>query len=209
MKIYLIEQAGSYEDFAQFGVVGTWSENGWCEECGYATKAIVPPLQIEWEPGSTDIGDFAWDGGYTCVVQSRVRQFLREKGFKCRCAAVEHMPLSERVRKRDVRVTLPYTGPKLYWLDAIDKIVLDEKRSRVKTESVCSLCGRTEKTFKCDGIVIDADSWRPCHIFRIVQNEPSAATFVTDEGRQLLLAQDFSNLDFREAGRIDTRGRKK
>jgi hypothetical protein len=69
-------------------------------------------------------------------------------------------------------------------------------------EKILRHCGLIDKTFKYEGIVIDRSLWGSQKMFCIAQNEPSGATFVTEAAKDLLEAQEFTNLAFREAGRI-------
>lgn len=202
MKIYRIAQSGSHLEFAQFAVLGTWSQGTPCASCTATGEQLVSPLVIEWEPASSHIGDFAWDGGYTCIVGPKVERFLSANRFGCQFAPVDQVGPMKGTRKTQERAAMPYSAKQLRWLRPTMQIALDERQSGVRVESICGTCGRIEKTFKFEGIVIPQKSWRPCKLFLIAQNEPSGATFVTEEGRREIEEQRFSNIEFREAGYI-------
>lgn len=195
--------AGTSRDFAQVAVVGTWSEGKLCPVCTGTTERLIPPLQVEWEPGSDCIGDFVWDGGFTCCVQDTVRDFLVKSKFECDFGAVVSVPNSTSQNSRMPGVELPYSGPALTWLQARNVIPLNEKRSHVKREPDCVGCGRIKTTFKSDGITVDDCDWHGEKIFRIAQNEPSDATFVTEAAKREIEEADFRNVSFKPAGVIE------
>ncbi len=199
MKIYRIDEPRVVK-FARSSFVGSWWESEICPQCKTAAVRPISPLLIEWEPGCDEIPDFSWCS-YACAVKSRVVKFVREQKLPCRFRRTEVVPPAN-VRKREIRVAFPYTGPILKWLYATSLAPLNEKLSRVKVELSCDMCGRVDKTFKYRGIVIDRNAIGSIEIFRITQNEPSDATFVTESLKRLLEAQNFTNLAFYEAGMV-------
>ena len=202
MDIYLLTCGRHPERFADFAVVGTWKAGRYCETCTYPHSHIVSPLTVEWEPGSNQIADVHWDSCYTFVVTDRVRRLLVGSGLKLKYGTVKHVRNSERIGKRTPHVKIPYRGPTLYWPTPQALVPLNEKLSRVRIEESCPDCGWVSKTFKSRGIVIDRQDFGGQHVFRIVQNEPSGATFVTEKGKRILEKLTLQNLGFARAGRI-------
>lgn len=189
--------------FAHFSALGTWAdERVPCKICGWHWQTIVPPLLVQWEPSTDVIGDFSWDGpfGYTFVVKESVAESLRAMHFECDFLPVSFMSPE---RKRNARcVPYPYTGPKLLWGECGTFVDLDQEASHVELTSSCPACGDVRYTFRNSGIVIRREKWGGQRMFRITTNGRSAATFVSEEGLQLILDAGFSNVAFSEAGEI-------
>jgi hypothetical protein len=97
-----------------------------CPECGRGGPyhALVPPLQIEWLPGATEIADFTWNqsGMGSYVVKSEVGEALaaRFRGFDLADVEMIQDPKirrPKRITKRTKpRIWLPYEGPELRYL---------------------------------------------------------------------------------------------
>jgi len=202
MNLYLMTFARKASEFAHFATVGTWKERGYCPHCTSVGAEIVAPLLMEWEPGSENIGDFSWDLGYVFVAKGRVRRELASIEFGLSFFPVRHVPYSEKRYRSKPRVAVPYKGEPLYW--AVPKVFLplNEKKSRVKMEERCTVCGYTKKTFRKSSIVIDGPDWHGENVFRISQNGNSQASFVTETGMTILSEAKYTNLRFLKAGKI-------
>ena len=189
--------------FAHFAAVGTWVDDGSrCDACDWHGSALVEPLLVQWEPSSEVIGDFSWDGpfGLLFVVTGPVAEFLRDNGFPCDLLTVDYVPPESRRKTR--LVPYPYVGPKQYWAECRTLVDLDMNTSGVKIESSCEVCGMIRHTFRHRKITIRTRDWLGDMMFRVRTNEPSSATFVTEEGRRLIEDAGFSNVAFSIAGKI-------
>lgn len=116
--------------FAQAGRLGTWypePASKVCPECGASRQRRVPPLVIEWLPGSDVIGDFAWPGGEV-VVRQRVREVFEKSFYGFGLRAVE------------VRESINVEPP-MYELWATTQVPADSERSAIYLSKVCSTCG--------------------------------------------------------------------
>jgi hypothetical protein len=185
--------------FAHFSAIGTWvDERHPCESCEWHWQTLSPPLLVQWEPSTDQIGDFSWDGGYVFVVKGSVAKRLAALRFECQCLAVDYV---KPERKRNT-VAFPYVGPKLFWGECKATLDLNMKASKVKCESACAECGDMRYTFRYKNIAIRRKAWRGQKMFRITTNGRSSATFVTEEGRLLLENEAFTNIGFSLAGNI-------
>jgi hypothetical protein len=158
------------------------------------------PVDSEWEPSTTTIGDFSWDGpfGYMFIVREDIVDFFHANKIECEFRSVEYaMP-----RKKRRTVPFPYSGPTLYWAECNTWLSLDMQASEVMCTSSCGKCGEVAYTFRNSGIVIARKNFHGEKMFRITTNGRSAATFVTEEGRRLIVEAGFSNVAFSEAGEI-------
>lgn len=187
--------------FAYFAAIGTWKDlRDPCAACGWHWQTLGPPLVVQWEPSSTVVGDFSWDGptGYTFIVRDHVAEELRRLKFECSFSPVTY----ERPERKRNTVPFPYRGPKMLWVQCTQAVDLDMKASRVKLESSCDACGRNDYTFRYRRIVIRQADWKGQKMFRIVTNRTSQATFITEEGLRLIERTGFSNLLCAKAGEI-------
>ena len=198
MKLYLLDDPEKHSPFASISKVGTWSEGGLCH-CGQNTERAIEPMLIQWEPDSDIIGDFSWSM-YTFAVNDRVKKYMTEHGFECKFGKTKVVRPVKPKRKKIV--PFPYTGPKLHWIMPTATIELNEKKSGVEIEIDCADCKKRNYTFRRQGIVIDRNSWKGQRMFRIKQFEPSAATFLSEEGLNLLNSGSFTNLGYIESGVI-------
>lgn len=191
--------------FAFFAAVGTWSPSTakLCKTCGDPGQNLVEPLLVEWEPSSDVIGDFSWDGpfGYVFIAKRPVAEFMKRNRFGYDCLRVDY-PKPELARRRRLCVSSPYSGSELVWIECNVYLELDKQQSIVKLESQCATCGAIRHTFRYKGITIRGQDWHGEKMFRIRTNGKSAATFVTEEGRELLEREKFTNIAFSEAGEI-------
>lgn len=195
--IYLIGESSQLE-YARFSHVGTWTAGKLCGSCGQPTSKLVEPLQIEWDRGSTQIGDFSWCG-YTAVVNEKVRGALLSKKFRSDFGCVEIIEGKNANRK----VGQAIEWHCLYWLIPRDIVEINIERSGVTLEVDCSVCMRRKYGFKSDGLIVNKDSLLDgVKIFTIKQFDRSAAMFVTQLAKEELLNFGFTNIEFTEAGRI-------
>lgn len=199
MRVYLLEGLGNSALFASFACVGTWSDDRICSVCGEASARLSEPLQIEWDDGTDQIGDFSW-GGYNCVVRDAARSFLESHAFELKFGEVQVVAPTERTRRP--RVEFPYRGPTLSWPTPLSRLRLDEERSGVQLLSDCLSCGQRRYTFRRDGIAFRRSTWKGEKIFLVEQFRRSSAMFLTEEGVAALLQGGFSNLSPRLAGEI-------
>jgi hypothetical protein len=186
--------------FAHFSAVGTWAyRREPCQVCTYYWQTKVPPLLVQWEPSSAEIGDFSWDGpfGLSFIVKNRVAKALKALRFECRFLPVEYV----KPKRRRYVVQFPYEGPKLLWGQCSAVVELDKKPSRVKQLSSCPACGDVRHTILLKGITISRRMWNGEKMFTIATNGPEMM-FVTEEGRRMIEKAGFSNIAFSEAGQI-------
>lgn len=199
MKIYLLDDPAKPAEFARFSHLGTWADDRVCGACGESSARLVEPLQIEWNEGTSRIGDFSW-GGYTCVVTDAVRECLVREAFDCRFGSVDILAPTEPSHRS--RVAFPYRGPQISWLIATKRVRLDERASNVELQSDCTTCGQKRYTFKRDGLVIASTAWQGEKLFLVDQFGRSSAKFVTEDGLAILSREGFSNLAPKLAGVI-------
>lgn len=190
-------------DYAHFAAVGTWiARRNPCNACGWHWQEYGPPLQVQWEPSSRAIGDFSWDGpfGYLFIATQRVVDYFREMHIDCDFFPVKYVePERKSVGKC---VSYPYDGPSLMWGLCRSFVKLDTISSNVVLTSSCPECGDSRYTFRNKGIIIRENDWGGERMFRIISNGNSKATFVTEEGRELIQRGGFTNVTFSEAGFI-------
>jgi len=188
--------------YAHFSAVGTWASiRDECAECKWHWQTRVPPMVVQWERSSTNIGDFSYNGPlgeYEFAVTERVAECLHDMGCMCSFHPVEYI---QPETKRNT-VPFPYTGPTLLWCECQAYVWPDMVASGIVVERACSACGDVRYTFKRDGIKIRRQFVGDLKMFRLVSNNWSAATFITEVLLQRLLEARFSNLLYRYAGEI-------
>lgn len=199
MKIFHISWLMKPGTFAQFAHVGTWTDGELCSVCGVTSEKLIPPLQIEWEPGTENIGDFAWCYSTCCVVNDSVRRFLEQSKFECSFAPVEVLKPTEKTRVK--RVHYPYTGPKLHWVRCTNPVPLLEKQSGVSIKTKCSKCGRLRYDVKGEHFVIQKKDWKQSKMFGI-QQFGLRAIYLSEEAATLLESQNFTGYKLVPAGEI-------
>jgi hypothetical protein len=189
--------------YAHFSALGTWvSQRDPCNACGWHWQDYGEPLLVQWEPSTDAIGDFSWDGpfGYLFLVKEHVAEFLRVNHYKCNFLSVEYVaPEGKGKAKRD---PYPNNGPKVMWVVCNSFVDLDMEASAVVVTESCSVCGKLNYTFRNKGIIIRRTNWNGERMLRITTNGSSLATFVSEEGRELIERQRLSNVAFSEAGEI-------
>ena len=199
MKFYLLDDPQIPAKYAMFSHLGTWSNVGICKTCGLSTDKLIEPILVEWEPGTDVIGDFSWCG-YTMLVRDRVKQFFDDEKLNCWYGKIQYAPPTGR--KRPKRVPFPYTGPRLYWAISQNRVLLNEKLSRVDLEIDCKVCGQKDYTFRQTGIVINKSDWKGEKMFEFVQFGKSGATFVIEPLLKEMIARGFTNFTYMESGVI-------
>lgn len=205
--------------FARASHIGTWVKQG------YPPRSIrVKPLVIEWEPGSTVVGDFTWVGTYSYMTKRTIAEQLLAAGFKgFEVGPVEMVPNPEYKRYRHNMIQLPYDGAELVDLFVARKDVpFNRERSTVRIVSeehgkpVYELEGdeRIEhgdwhpETGKLDrihvprtpgmGVYIDARELGDIDVF--VVGELRMGPFCTDRFRDFVLEKGYTNITFFEVG---------
>jgi hypothetical protein len=236
MKIYDFATQGGYLNNSFAGCdYGDWVESHqpnelpwwkWgdvCPNCNTTVEKPIEPLQLRWFDGSALIGDVVGSGESTIniLVQQNVIDFFNHNDYFATYHNVEFLinpPVSLRSRKpRYPIVPTPYTGPKLMNIRAKYGIHLNLEKTGIKYEFMCNLCGykrydpshRLE--LKNNKIVIDEEEWNGLRLFKIFDLihpiiKDNNSVFVSEEGRDLLLKQGFTNMRFREIGRIEKAG---
>jgi hypothetical protein len=183
-----------------FSHVGTWSDGATtCKVCGKHNQVLIEPLQIEWEDGSVNIGDFSWCS-YTAIVLDPVKKWLLDNRFEARFGRVEVKKPTGKARMP--RVAFPYKGPNLNWMIPSAAVRLDEERSGIEKISDCPACGQKRTKFTRERIYISRRDWNGQKLFRIEQNGKSSAMFVSEEAANLLRQTGFSNYVLVPAGEI-------
>jgi len=224
--------------FADASRRGTWAPSfspGPCPECGATQQRRVPPLVIEWEPGSEIVGDFTWPGfGSEVVVTEQVLKAFSKRfsGFEPGPVEMFEEPDLDPEVEQKSRVWLPYQGPKLFELLTTDWVHLDPDRSSIKpSKPKCSTCG--SEAFELEGVEERRSRWDKVRkelvrldtprlpgkgvyiadcdldgtsVFRI--HEQPGAVFCTDPVRDFVREGRFTNVSFLEMGEtFDNRGR--
>lgn len=151
--------------FAQAGRLGAWYPSpspGACPECGASRQRRVPPLIIEWLPGSDRVGDFVWPGGDVVVAQP-VRDALEKtyRGFELKPVEMRQDPKLKRpgrIRKgTEPRVWLPYEGPALYELWVTAWVHADLELSTIRQVEACATCGHS--AYEVGGVEVRKARW--------------------------------------------------
>ena len=113
----------------------------------------MPPLVLEWLPGSDTIGDFVWPGlREDLVVVERVARDLEDhfSGFELYSVEMfqEERLYNLKRKPRKPIILLPYKGPKLYDVWVTKVVNIDLGRSSVK--KMVSDTG--EATYEAEGL---------------------------------------------------------
>lgn len=212
MKLYHFTDPHDY-NYASAGRLGTWSPDpgpGVCPECGRSRQQRVPPLIVEWLPGSDRVGDFTWPGiDDEVVVAQRVRETLESEASGAKFYPIEMYQPHElkrpmRVTKRTKsRVWLPYEGPPLWDLRPTTWCSLDHNLSGIQLDKVCSTCGRSRyirPPFEQRHLVIDRSTWCGEGVFLI--REYAGWIFCTELVKDLVESRQFTNVSFLVDGEI-------
>ena len=195
--------------FAQAGSLGTWFPPGQkpCPECTVSRQRRVPPLILEWEPGSDVVGDFVWPGfDDEVVVNQRVRDALegRFRGFEFKPIEMWQSPRLNRPKnpkRGKARVWLPYQGAPLWDLWVTAWCRLDIEKSGLILKKVCSTCGEkyyTNSSSENSPLVVDRSSWGGELIFHI--DEYPRWIFCLQEVKEFIERAEFTNVAFLRDG---------
>jgi hypothetical protein len=209
VKFYLLDSLLRPSEYAMFSHLGTWETSETCPACDSTRGRLIEPLLVEWNIGTTRIGDFSWRG-YTCIVTDRVRDCLIKHGFPCRFGEVQYVApekargFSRRELKQYGRVPFPYTGPHLSWLIATATVPADIERSRLKVKERCDVCGIVRYSWRRDDLhlVVPAASYSGEKMFTLTQFMTPSIKYVTEEGLAILKGAGFTNFIVRDAGEI-------
>lgn len=227
MRVFRLADPKDYR-FARASRIGTWAPLDACEcpQCGNSRQRRVPPLVIEWEPGSDVVGDFTWPGFDDEVVISGsvVNCLSTFRGFEAKPMEMHQNPeLSSR--EGAPRVWLPYEGEALSDLWVTAWASLDLERTTATCSEKCNDCGyevwdlqgheRREFVFDVNkmslverhsdrlpgaGLFALRASLHGADIFRI--REFPAWIFITERVKILIDQQSFSNVAFLEMGKL-------
>ncbi len=191
---------------------GTWYPLGEkiCPECQRSRQKRIPPLIIEWEPGSNVVGDFTWPGFNTdLVVSQRVREQFEKHFHALEFWSVEFwqspkLKKPTKMTNRSLsRIWLPYEGPTLWDVILNSWCHLDHLRSGISIEKICSVCKRVVFNYPIQrqgNLVVDPSTWSGEDIFHI--HEYPGGVFCTERARELIFQAGFTNVGFAEDGII-------
>ena len=217
MILWRFTDPSLYDQYARAGRRGTW--------IGTPSER-VPPLIIEWERDSDVVGDFTWPGfDDDIMVTDRVGRFLLDsgvKGFELKPVKMIQTAKPPKTRSRIPRIWLPYKGPKLWDLWPTCWEVLDFVRSSLRwykrrngtkdfkvvgvelfysrysiDKGVRTVCRRKRTPGK--GLFVTAKRG----IFRI--KECPAWIFCSNDVKELIESQKFTNVTFLEMGDMEVR----
>jgi hypothetical protein len=198
MKLYLFNSPlRSTRANASFSHIGTWDLRGLCKGCHRSLSQLMPPLQIEWDPGFNSKGSFAWCG-YTCIVHKDVAAQLEQLGLEFSFEDVLEFEAKSRIKHLPQISTLS----EYRWLRPVEKLSLNEELSRIKVVQTCPACGLTHYEFKRFGLFLDAADWGGSKVFQFEQHGNSGAIYMSEEGADLLRSSTFTNFELYEAGYI-------
>jgi hypothetical protein len=204
--------------YARASHVGTWVEVG-----DPPRDERVKPLVIQWEPGSTVIGDFTWVGTSSYVVKRSVAEELLEAGFKgFELGPVEIVPNRHHKKPKRNILQLPNVQPDLvdlwvtkwvpfnherttvhvvgeeggkpiYELDGIEMIEVGNWHPETGTLDKIRIPRTPER-----GLYVDARELGDCDIFRTT--ELPVGINCTDRLRNFIVDKGYTNIVFFEVG---------
>lgn len=219
MKIWRFTDQGDFEvDFAAASRVGTWSKQS------DSPKSVrVKPLVIEWEPSSTQVGDFTMPSPADLMVKRTVADELLKEGFKgFEVGPVEMVPNREyKLGKRRDMIQLPYEGPELVDIYINHHVHANLERSTLKVKGhdkgrlVYGLEGHERiEPVKWDrmtgelerihiprtpgmGIYVDGSTLGGCDFFKVKE---AWWILCTNRVREFILNQGYTNVALFEVG---------
>jgi hypothetical protein len=182
---------------------------------------IPIPLEIEWQPGATTIGDFVWPGGARVGVKASVFAKLRDAFSALGSCPIEMVqdPKLRRGRGSKPRVWLPYDGPALVELIVQRRVAA--LPATTTTDGVrCDVCGQAEPDLV--GVEEKHHRWNPAKKRLVPIHVPreekkglfvrhadllgdqffrvdwpfSALLMCTDEAKSRIETLGFTNIDF-------------
>ena len=198
-----------------------WKWGDSCPNCDRSIVTLIKPLRMKWYEGSERIGDFACEGPLLC--QEKVVKFFHETNFYVRYTDVEFTPVpppSPKSRKPNYPIvsSTPYTGPDFFGIFPKYGVHLNDEKSGIVRELSCPVCGNVcydmfQKEYPSDwwkDLVIDEEEWNGLKLFGLFAFGSFLSTgygvFLSEEGRDLLMKQGFTNLKCEEVGRIEKAG---
>lgn len=167
------------EQFAHASRLGSWSRStGVCPSCGASSQTRVKPLLLEWEPGSSLVGDFNVAGfdSDIAVTTRVIEDLISFGGFEAgpvEVATVSTKKSGKPSRSKSPRVALPYEGPTLNELWVTRSVQLDRKRSSLRIVSHCHSCGR--RSYEVSGIEKRQSRWDPSRLAMVWDRIPREA----------------------------------
>ncbi len=204
VNIYNLETLEKPSLYAMFSALGTWNEGEICPTCGQHGSECVEPLLVEWQPGTDQIGDFSL-GSDEFLVKESVKDFMQSNQFNADFSfGIEYQKFKwiERLGGRHKRVKYPYEGPQLFWLDVIDQVNIDFEKSKIEQEADCPTCRRARFKFSRTGLHINSRDWTGEKFFTVKQFNNSSLKLISEQARQELLSQGFTNFSTSLAGVI-------
>lgn len=188
---------------------GTYVAGPRCPKCKLATRKRASLLTIEWERGSSVIGDFTWINLEELIVADQVRTCFVSSGF----TGVEFEPI-EMVQKRGLkkprkvskaqnRVWLPYDGPSLWNLIVTSSCDINLTLTSRSLVTECDSCKRQRMIVHDSAapLVVKPESWEGTDFFCI--REMGKLVFVTEEVKQKIEEQKFTNVKIAERGYVE------
>jgi hypothetical protein len=174
-----------------------------CSLCDDYFEKLGSPMQIEWEPGSVEIGDFSWCS-FVPIVTDAARRKLQHAGIGAKFSAVRVRSPSDR-RTRG-RVRSPYAGPRLYRLHARTELMIDEAASALAMQRYCErkVCGMSRLRYRASRLVVRTPPSQAPLLFEVRQYQPDSALYVSDEGKALIESIGLSNLRFTRVGHLES-----
>jgi len=187
----------------------TFVEEPRCPKCKMASRKRMPPLVIEWDYGSSIIGDFTWPQVLDeLVVTDRVKRCFVESGFTgVRFESVEMiqkrgLKRPRKESKASKRVWLPYLGPPLWNIVVTSFCNMDLAQSGRSLIPECENCSRKRMIVHdpASPLVVRGDTWEGADFFCI--REMYNLVFVSKEVKQVIEERGFTNVEVKERGYI-------
>jgi hypothetical protein len=205
--------------FAVGSRIGTWEERD-------GRSVRVAPLVIEWEKGSTVIGDFVWPGFATeLVVRAHIFKTLQQRFGGIEARPVQIVPVKHKPKRR------VEDGQLHTWsnhVDLVDMRILTHVNadvSKTTQQLVVHEDGGMEYEYagiehlewfpvsgalvpECrrvprlpgTGIFVSSDALKGQSVF--IVDECPAWNLCTDPVRDFILEEKYTNIDFFEAGEL-------
>jgi len=216
MKIWSLDNPADRK-FAYATTIGAcWDEK---------QKVRRQPLIVEWEPGSTVIGDFN-----VCFWGVFVKREVADELIRLGARGFEPGPVdvrenSERNKRRAKnRLSFPYEGPPLAELWVTKWVSMDPEKTTYELETLSDgkvrkrLIGIPRKetdwnreTFESTdrwiprepgkGLYVKASELGGCHLFSVC-DFPIGGPLCTDEFKKLVESKGYTNVAFREIGEV-------
>jgi hypothetical protein len=169
----------------------------------------VPPLVIEWDYGSSVIGDFTWPAGLgEIIVSYRIRACIMSSGFSGISFEEVEMFQKQKLKKprnasrAKMRAWLPYDGPPLWSLVVTSSSAMDLALSRRSLVSECDGCDRTRMIVhdSASPLFVIPETTAGTDFLRI--REMGNIVFVSEAVEQAVKEHRFTNVEMKERGCI-------